>query len=186
MMQILGVFAQFERETIVERTKVGMENKAHTGLWVGGPIPYGYRIDPEKKILVPSDEAFVVRMSSPPTPSGEGVRAPATSSPRRAPDAKRQAVGPAPCCTCYGTRSTSARSAGEPPSTTARTSRRPRGAVGPASAVLHDRADDPKGRQWNTDSERLRPGSSTARAASAAWSASARDGMGRRSPTTSA
>ncbi len=62
MMQLLGVFGELERETIIERTKVGMERKARTGLWVGGAVPYGYRLDKERKVLVPyEDEAVVVR-----------------------------------------------------------------------------------------------------------------------------
>jgi site-specific DNA recombinase len=62
MLQMLGVFAQFEHGTIVERTKVGMEKKARTGAWVGGAVPYGYRMQPDKKTLVAfDDEAFIVR-----------------------------------------------------------------------------------------------------------------------------
>jgi site-specific DNA recombinase len=62
MLQMLGVFAQFEHGTIVERTKVGMEKKARTGAWVGGAVPYGYRLQPDKKTLVQDDdEAFIVR-----------------------------------------------------------------------------------------------------------------------------
>jgi site-specific DNA recombinase len=48
MLQMLGVFAEFEHATIVERTKVGMEKKAKSGNFVGGNVPYGYRLDPEK------------------------------------------------------------------------------------------------------------------------------------------
>ncbi len=36
MLQMLGVFAEFEHGTIVERTKVGMERKAKSGKFVGG------------------------------------------------------------------------------------------------------------------------------------------------------
>ena len=62
MLQMLGVFAEFEHGTIVERTKVGMEKKARTGLWVSGTVPYGYRRDPQMKTLVPHEgEAAFVR-----------------------------------------------------------------------------------------------------------------------------
>jgi site-specific DNA recombinase len=62
MLQMLGVFAQFEHGTIVERTKVGMEKKARSGFWVGGAVPYGYRIDADKKTILPfPDEALIVR-----------------------------------------------------------------------------------------------------------------------------
>lgn len=61
MLQMLGVFAEFEHATIVERTRVGMEKKAKGGNWVGGVIPYGYRFDPEKRLLVDTQEAVIVK-----------------------------------------------------------------------------------------------------------------------------
>lgn len=42
MMGILAVFAQLERDTIVERTKLGKERRAKEGYWNGGPPPIGY------------------------------------------------------------------------------------------------------------------------------------------------
>ena len=61
MLQMLGVFAEFEHATIVERTKVGMEKKAKGGAWVGGVVPFGYLLDPEKGLVVKEDEALLVR-----------------------------------------------------------------------------------------------------------------------------
>lgn len=61
MLQMLGVFAEFEHATIVERTKVGMEKKAKGGNFVGGRIPYGYALDPEKGLVVNEEEAIIVR-----------------------------------------------------------------------------------------------------------------------------
>ena len=52
MLQMLGVFAEFEHATIVERTKVGMEKKAKCGRFVGGNVPYGYVLEPEKGLVV--------------------------------------------------------------------------------------------------------------------------------------
>jgi site-specific DNA recombinase len=46
-VQMLGVFAEFERATIVERVIAGMERKAATGGWPGGYRPFGYEPDPE-------------------------------------------------------------------------------------------------------------------------------------------
>jgi site-specific DNA recombinase len=43
MMQMLGVFAEFERATIVERIGAGMERKAKLGGWTVGTYPIGYR-----------------------------------------------------------------------------------------------------------------------------------------------
>ena len=61
MLQMLGVFAEFEHATIVERTKVGMEKKAKGGKFVGGNVPYGYKLDPEKGLVINEDEALIVR-----------------------------------------------------------------------------------------------------------------------------
>jgi site-specific DNA recombinase len=58
---MLGVFAEFEHATIVERTKVGMEKKAKGGRFVGGNVPYGYQLEPEKGLVVHEDEALIVR-----------------------------------------------------------------------------------------------------------------------------
>jgi site-specific DNA recombinase len=61
MLQMLGVFAEFEHATIVERTKVGMEKKARSGKFVGGNVPYGFRIDPDKGLVAQEEEAIIVR-----------------------------------------------------------------------------------------------------------------------------
>jgi site-specific DNA recombinase len=61
MLQMLGVFAEFEHTTIVERTKVGLERKARTGRFVGGYVPYGYSLDPEKGLVINEEEAILVK-----------------------------------------------------------------------------------------------------------------------------
>jgi site-specific DNA recombinase len=62
-VQMLGVFAEFERATIVERVIAGMERKAATGGWPGGYRPFGYEPDPETGLLVvKEDEAPLVPM----------------------------------------------------------------------------------------------------------------------------
>ena len=61
MLQMLGVFAEFEHATIVERTKVGMEKKAKGGQFVGGNVPYGFSLDPEKGLVINEEEALIVR-----------------------------------------------------------------------------------------------------------------------------
>ncbi len=53
MVQMLGVFAEFERSTIIDRVIAGMERKAARGEWCGGSRPYGYAIDPASGHLVP-------------------------------------------------------------------------------------------------------------------------------------
>ncbi|MBU0718462.1 MAG: recombinase family protein, partial [Planctomycetes bacterium] len=61
MLQMLGVFAEFEHATIVERTRVGLERKAKTGSFVGGHIPYGYHLDENKRLVIHEEEALIVR-----------------------------------------------------------------------------------------------------------------------------
>jgi site-specific DNA recombinase len=43
MVQMLGVSAEFERATIIDRVIAGMERKASQGGWCGGRHPFGYR-----------------------------------------------------------------------------------------------------------------------------------------------
>ena len=60
--------AQWERETICERTQGGMDQKRKQGEYLGGPIPYGFRVDnpghPLKKRLVESEseQFFLTRI----------------------------------------------------------------------------------------------------------------------------
>jgi len=42
MVQLLGIFAEFERATIIERVVGGMERKAARGEWTTGTAPFGY------------------------------------------------------------------------------------------------------------------------------------------------
>jgi site-specific DNA recombinase len=42
MLQMLGVFAEFEHATIVDRVTAGMERRVHEGRWMSGRTPYGY------------------------------------------------------------------------------------------------------------------------------------------------
>src|SRR5712691_724272 len=60
MVQMLGVFAEFERATIVERVIAGMERKAARGEWNGGAVPFGYRLDTERRYLEPEPAEAVV------------------------------------------------------------------------------------------------------------------------------
>jgi site-specific DNA recombinase len=62
MLQMLGVFAEFERATIVERITAGMERAASQGRWVVGRVPYGYLRDKQTKLIHPHEpQADVVR-----------------------------------------------------------------------------------------------------------------------------
>ena len=53
MVQMLGVFAEFERQMIIDRVIAGMERKAARGAWTAGSIPFGYTADPHTGFLVP-------------------------------------------------------------------------------------------------------------------------------------
>lgn len=53
MVQMLGVFAEFERATIVERVIAGMERKAARGEWTAGQLPFGYQRDSDRRFLIP-------------------------------------------------------------------------------------------------------------------------------------
>ena len=64
MVQMLGVFAEFERATIVDRVIAGLERKAARGEWAAGRPPFGYRIDAASGHLVTADEeAALVRVT---------------------------------------------------------------------------------------------------------------------------
>lgn len=61
MIGVLSVFAQLERETILERTRLGIEKRAEAGLWRGGgKIPYAYDYDKDKGTLIPNEERVEV------------------------------------------------------------------------------------------------------------------------------
>ncbi len=62
MLGIMSAFAQLERETIRERTRMGMRERVRNGFWMGGgKIPFGYDYDRERGILVPNEDADTVR-----------------------------------------------------------------------------------------------------------------------------
>ncbi len=44
MLQMLGVFAEFEHATIVDRITAGIERRAREGRWYSGRPPFGYTL----------------------------------------------------------------------------------------------------------------------------------------------
>jgi site-specific DNA recombinase len=61
MLQILAVFAEFERHVLIDRVINGMERKAAAGRWTVSKPPYGYAVDPSDHVLLRDpDEAPVV------------------------------------------------------------------------------------------------------------------------------
>lgn len=62
MIGMLAVFAQLERDTIIERTRAGKRERTRQGLWYGGPVPYGYVWSSEKQTLLPNpSQAELIR-----------------------------------------------------------------------------------------------------------------------------
>ncbi len=59
-LNMLLSFAQFEREVIGERVRDKIAASKRKGIWVGGPVPVGYRSVGKKLEIVP-DEADLVR-----------------------------------------------------------------------------------------------------------------------------
>lgn len=72
MMMITAVFAQLERETIAERVRDNMLDRAKLGKWNGGPVPLGYDVESEtteyqgrkkksSRLINNDDEAIIIR-----------------------------------------------------------------------------------------------------------------------------
>lgn len=61
MLQLLAVFAEFERNIIIDRVKSGMTAKASKGKWAGGTRPYGYLVDPDHRLVPHPGEAPILR-----------------------------------------------------------------------------------------------------------------------------
>lgn len=65
MVGILSIFAQLERETILERTKIGIQKRAENGYWKGGgkdPFPYSYDKNTGTLIPVPEQVELLHKM----------------------------------------------------------------------------------------------------------------------------
>ncbi|MDR7102844.1 DNA invertase Pin-like site-specific DNA recombinase [Croceicoccus sp. BE223] len=59
-LNVLLSFAQFEREVISERIRDKVAASKARGMWMGGPVPLGYRVEDRKLVVVPG-EAETVR-----------------------------------------------------------------------------------------------------------------------------
>lgn len=60
-LNILLSFAQFEREVIGERIRDKVAASRKRGIWMGGPIPFGYLVE-SRKLIIREDEAAIVRL----------------------------------------------------------------------------------------------------------------------------
>jgi len=62
VFQLFGMVAEWERETIIERTKSGRVQRYKDGCWAGGKPPYGYIYDKTtRKLVINEDQAKIVR-----------------------------------------------------------------------------------------------------------------------------
>lgn len=67
-LQLKGIFAEYEREKIRERTQRGRKEKARQGFFNGGRIPYGYRYvgkaqGNQGSLVIDDEQAAVVRQA---------------------------------------------------------------------------------------------------------------------------
>jgi len=60
-LNVLLSFAQFEREVTSERIRDKIAASKRKGMWMGGAVPHGYRVE-ERKLLIENEEAEVVRL----------------------------------------------------------------------------------------------------------------------------
>jgi DNA invertase Pin-like site-specific DNA recombinase len=60
-LNVLQSFAQFEREVIGERIRDKVAASRKRGMWMGGFVPMGYRVE-NRKLVVHEPEAAVIRM----------------------------------------------------------------------------------------------------------------------------
>lgn len=62
MLGVLAVFAQLDRDMIIERTTTGRRTKVSQGDWYGGRVPFGYTWNKESKLLeIVPEEARIVK-----------------------------------------------------------------------------------------------------------------------------
>lgn len=62
MIGVLAVFAQLERDMIVERTTIGRRMKISKGIWGGGRVPFGYTWNKENQVFeIEAEEARIVK-----------------------------------------------------------------------------------------------------------------------------
>jgi site-specific DNA recombinase len=59
-LNVLLSFAQFEREVIAERVRDKIAQSKARGIWMGGTVPYGYRVE-DRRLQVVEEEAETVR-----------------------------------------------------------------------------------------------------------------------------
>jgi site-specific DNA recombinase len=64
VLNIMMTVAQWERETIVERTRGAMQFKRSRGERISGRVPYGFRLHDDGRTLVPAPEEDQARLEA--------------------------------------------------------------------------------------------------------------------------
>lgn len=59
---ILDGIAQFDNALRAERTRLGKLNRVKQGYWMGGPPPFGYKIENKKLVLHPEESKWVKKI----------------------------------------------------------------------------------------------------------------------------
>ncbi|KJS16887.1 MAG: hypothetical protein VR69_07795 [Peptococcaceae bacterium BRH_c4b] len=59
-MTLLASIAALERDTILERTQMGKERAAKENRWTSGQPPFGYRVGPDKRLVIHEPETEIV------------------------------------------------------------------------------------------------------------------------------
>ena len=61
MLNILMTFAEYERSGVTERIRDKMSASRKKGIWVGGTVPLGYKVE-NKKLVIHEEDAQIVRL----------------------------------------------------------------------------------------------------------------------------
>ena len=61
-LNVLLSFAQFEREVTAERIRDKISASKKKGLWMGGSVPLGYRVE-ARKLIVDENESAITLIS---------------------------------------------------------------------------------------------------------------------------
>lgn len=59
---IFDGLAQFDNALRTERTRIGKLNRVKEGRWMGGPAPYGYKIENKKLVLCPEESTWIKKI----------------------------------------------------------------------------------------------------------------------------
>jgi len=59
VLGIMAVFAEWERDTFAERSRLGMRKAARMGKYLGGIVPYGYTVEDGRLVPHPEEAAVV-------------------------------------------------------------------------------------------------------------------------------